>query len=198
MTPDEVGVAVRAFLGIAAGLLILRFALAPTLTEVFRQRMFRLRRKLVCLRLDGVVASDEPAYVKLYRRMNMLIRRAESLTFGRLLMGVVVPPPKLLVEEQVFRDLEIALEQASPEAREPLQKLYADLGYEVVRHVLITSPLGWVFFAATFPLVMLAVFFTMTRKRVVATLRDIGQRPLVKRLEIDPGMLHHDDGAQPA
>ena len=192
MTPDEVGVAVRAFLGIAAALLILRFALVPTLTEVFRQRIFRLRRKLVCLRLDGVVAADEPAYVKLYRRMNTLIGRAESLTFGRLMVGAFVPPPKLLVEERVFADFEIALRQAPAAAQEELEKLYGDLGYEVVRHVIVTSPLGWIFFVVTFPIAMAVYFFSVWRKRAVGALRDFGQRPLVKRLEIDPAGIQDD------
>jgi hypothetical protein len=203
MTPDEVGIAVRAFLGIAAVLLILRFALVPTLNEVFRQRVFRLRRKLVCLRLDGIVAHDEPAYLKLYRRMNVLIRRADSLSFGRLMVVAVLPPPRILIEERVVEDVEVALEHAPPGAREALDKLRLDIGYEMVRHVILTSPLAWIVLIAAIPICLVAApvlvlfqVFTATRSGLIRTIRGFGQKPLIKRLAMDPS--GHDDGAQPA
>lgn len=197
MTLDQAVVAVRAALGVIACLLVLRFALVPARCEVFRQRVFRLRRELLVLRIDGVVDPLEPAYVALYRRMNALIRRAESLTFGRLLMVFLVPMPAELREQWKVTEVEAALEHAPPAARAALDGLRLDLGYEVVRHVLVTSPLAWLLALVVLPATLLLRTVSATRDGVVGavrgSIRALGERPAIKRFECEATAMLPDE-----
>jgi len=200
MTLDQGVVAVRAAIAGIACLLVLRFALLPARCEVFRQRVFRLRRELLMLRIDGLVDPDEPAYVALYRRMNALIRRADSLTFGRLLMVVLVPVPPA-VRAQGLDEVETLLANAPPAARAALDGLRLDVGYEVVRHVLVTSPLAWLAALVVLPGSVLMRTVSATgagvvgafRSSVRGSMRTLGQRPAVKRFETEATALLPDE-----
>ena len=170
--------AIRAALALAAILLGLQYVLQPTLCDVFRQRLFRLRRRLFLLRVDGVINPDEPGYRRLMRSMNATLRFAESFSFTQMVLAQAFPPPPELVNET---DDAVAL--ASPEVRKHLLLIQREFGFEIVRHIVLRSPPLWLFLAVAIP-VMLVMKLTKTGvARYLRLSRGLGARTGVKRLE---------------
>ena len=82
--------AVRAALSAFCVILAWQMVYLPTTVDIFRQRIFCLRRELFLYMASGAVAPNHPAYTLLRTRMNLTLRFAGRLTLGRLLFTALV------------------------------------------------------------------------------------------------------------
>ena len=119
--------------------LVVRFVLLRAITFDARQRLFSLRRDLLWLVFDGHVSEALPAFRLMYRNINAAICYTERFTFVRVFMYVwLAKPPK-----------DTALQQsiliAPDEARDRLVKIRERLDREIARHMILSSPTGWLF-----------------------------------------------------
>lgn len=184
--PDftEYGHAVRAGLATAALLLGIGYVLKPTLVEIFRQRIFELRRGMFLDRVDKVIEPDR-AYRILMDTMNGTIRYAEHVTFGRSIVG-------LLVLRRYTYEIDIALGTSSEKTRKILIQYRTKLHYEIARHMLLTSPLLWALLLSMLPVLVvlfcLASLFSMvnaTKRQIAGIVSIVGRLTAVKRIESD-------------
>ena len=184
--PDftEYGHAVRAGLATAALLLGIAHVLKPTLVEIFRQRIFELRRGMFLDRIDKVLEPDR-AYRIVMDTMNGTIRYAEHVTFGRTIIGA-------LVLRGYTYEIDIALDASSEETRKILIQYRTKIHYEIARHMLLTSPLLWALLISTLPaiaiLFCLASLFSMvnaTKRQITGIVSSFGRLTAVKRIESD-------------
>src|SRR5712664_3367308 len=75
----------------AAGLFglvaVVQLMLHPVLVEIFRQRMFNLRREFFLYMIDGHVSPSEHAYRLLLETMNAMIRYAQIFSLSRVILA---------------------------------------------------------------------------------------------------------------
>lgn len=158
----------RLFLSIAALLASVQYILFPTLDEGFRHRLFAIRRKMFLLMAEKSLAPSTPAYTQLRTTINGLLRFTEKLSFLRLVFhGFIFRSQTQSYIEKVERQLnEIKEEDIRSQLREYRQKV----GYEIIRHVLIKSPLAWCIGLFILPLLMPAFLLRRALKQVPALL----------------------------
>jgi hypothetical protein len=184
---DTAAKAIRVALAFAAFLLAGRYIMLPVLCAGFRQRVFRLRRELFLLRIDGIVDPDLPAYRQLYATMNGALRFAESITLAQVIAARRTSIPAI-VEASFDDDMESVPEQA----RMHLAQIRCDLGYEMMRHLVVSSPLLWPLLFVFIPLARLVRFLALAdRIEHVVHAFSIGET--AKRLETKAVLLD-DDG----
>ena len=132
------------FFGLLA---VVQLLLLPALVEVFRQRLFGIRRELFLYMVDGYVAPTEEAYELLLGSANALIRYAQIVTMARALFSL----PWRAQSKEFTSRLEAAIGRISdPEARKKLASFRDRLTLEAAFHLLRTSPLVWLFALASF------------------------------------------------
>jgi hypothetical protein len=188
----EFGVAARAWLALAALILVWRFVLRSTFVEVFRQRMFELRRELFLEAADGLVKRDRADRL-VVQTMNGVLRHADGITFVRMIVGAMV----MRSEPDRTREIEQALESSDKDSRLRLQYFQKRVGLEIVRHMAMSSVLFWLLAAIALPiLVLLAVvarmLSTMKRRAIVFAGR-LGDQVAVRQLEADARAMLPDD-----
>lgn len=188
---EAVGQCIRAGLAAAAILLAIHYVVRPTLVEVFRQRIFRLRRELFLLRVDGEIAADDPAYQAMMRSMNGLLRYAESISFGRMLVSVVFG-------RKPTGAFNAALAKTPRPAADRLASFRVRQGYEVVRHMVYTSPLLWGLLIVAVPLFHLLSAMTRTRAIVKHIVERVALQPSVRRVQHEASEMLPDDLARAA
>jgi len=155
--------------GIAAIVLLLtiRFILRPALVELYRQRVFELRRAMFIDYVDGRIGTER-AYRLMVSTFNSLIRYADHVTFGRAFIGMVVL-------RRAPDEMSIVLEEVDAITRNVLSTYRKRLYYETSRHMLLTSPMMWAILLATFPIVVLTTV-TMSLLRMVHVMRALVAR----------------------
>lgn len=135
-------------LGAASAALVIIFAwvVSRTRADEFRQEVFALRRRLFLAAVDGEVRFDDPAYEFLRTTMNGMIRYAERVTMARvLLVGVIAREASAQFGVQAAR----AFTETPDAARRVTLTNYQDeLTKVVMRHLVLTSPVGWAFWIA--------------------------------------------------
>lgn len=147
-TVTKIGAALDLFLIIAC----LQLLLEPTLVEGFRQRIFRLRREMFLFMIEQKLDPSEPAYTHLRSTMNGLLRFAERLTVVRVLLhGAIFRQQTYAYSQKVHERLSML---QNPMLREKLSHFRLKLGYEIIRHIVITSPIAWVLCSVGFILVI--------------------------------------------
>lgn len=164
---------------LAASLLALggawTFILRRTLLEVFRQRLFGLRRELFLIMADGEIAPDHPLYVALRSTMNGMLRFAEHLSFTRVLivsvLGRATGAAYAERMDLLFRSVE------SMGTRKRLMRLRRRLGIEIIKFITLTSPVLWLLSVVLVPIVLLT--------EGVRALRDMALTAPVVRLEAE-------------
>lgn len=186
LNPDDVGRCVRFGVAVIVLLLAFRYMLRPTLVATFRQRVFALRRELFMLRLEGVILPTDRSYELLMRTLNGVIRFAENFTFGRFLLAF-----SSRSAPEIQDPLDIAFRQTR--ARQHLEKIRVRLGYEMVRHVIQSSFLGWLVLFVTAPIFRLCDMLAATPGRFGRLVKIVGARPSVKRMECAASAMLSDD-----
>jgi hypothetical protein len=174
----------RAFWTVAVvltALVAVRHVLVPTLVEEFRQRVFYLRRALFLTMADGVIRHDDPAYCRLYRAMNGTLRYAESITLLRVIAHGVFMKRELQEADDPLDRAIAGLE--SDEARERITVLRSQLGFEVARHIVTTSPFAWGFLLVGLPL--LKVYKALRRDDWNAFAQRVGDTRQVRKIEAE-------------
>ncbi|MCU1278251.1 MAG: hypothetical protein JWM53_1797 [bacterium] len=166
---------------VVAAIAALRYVLVPTLIEEFRQRVFQLRRRLFLVMADGLIHRNDVAYSRLYRAMNGTLRYAESVTFFRLLVHDIFMRRELKAADDPM-DQAIAGMQ-NEVARQRLVMLRRQLGFEVARHILISSPLAWGFLLVALP--VLKVYQLLRRDAWDAFAQRVGDTRPVKKIEAE-------------
>lgn len=84
---EEIGTVIRGIVVLSACFAAWRFLIRPTHIEIFRQRIFGLRREAFEAMLSHRISEEE--YRELAGTMNTLIRHPEKFTFLRFIgMGV--------------------------------------------------------------------------------------------------------------
>ncbi len=159
---NEYGQAIQAGLAAIMLLLTIKFILGPALVELYRQRVFELRRAMFVDYVDGQI-NTEHAYRFMASTMNGLIRYADHVTFGRAIIGMAVL-------RRSPDDMSITFEDADETTRRLLNTYRKKLYYETSRHMLLTSPLMWTVLLATLPLVLLTIAI-MSLLRMVHVMR---------------------------
>lgn len=186
LDPNAFGVVVRASVSFLIVLLVWRYALRSTMVETYRQRLFEVRRELFLLRVHGVVSPDR-AYRLMVRSINAQLRFADGLSLLRLVVALVAyrksPEPD---------ELDLALAKSTPNNQAHLSRYRQRLGYEIVRHAALTSPLAWGLFLLSLPL---AIMRMVNRAAIVRRATAIGTRPGVRRIESDVRDMFPDDVA---
>jgi hypothetical protein len=183
MQYDTIANVMQSGIAICLVLLIAKYALTPTLCDVFRQRVFRLRRLLLLMRIDGLVEPNDRAYLILYRMMNGVIGNAEHMTFGRLLLFSAMPVPHELINNESVDLFEEAASSSPEPVRRRLAQLRIDLGYEIVRHVVMTSPLAWGILVVVVPIAPVLKMINVVRRGFRRLARSLASLPSIMRLE---------------
>lgn len=154
-----------------AGIAAFQWMLFPTLTDDFRQRMFRLRRDMFLLIVDNSLAPAEPAYTQLRSTINGILLYAERLTLGRLLLhGAIFREQTQAYAKKLREDL---AQVQDPVIREQLAEFRLRIGQEIIRHVITISPIAWLVVLLISPVLLgmlcsrgINAFFQGTRKGV--------------------------------
>jgi hypothetical protein len=159
---NEYGRAIHAGLAAIVLLLTIKFILRPALVELYRQRVFELRRAMFVDYVDGKIDAER-AYRLMVSTMNSLIRYADHVSFGRAFLGMAVL-------RRSPDEMSIAFADADDTSRKLLNTYRNILYYETSRHMLLTSPLMWTVLLATLPAVALTVAI-MSLLRMVHVMR---------------------------
>jgi hypothetical protein len=137
---ENLGVVLRLGLTLFAIFATVQLLLLPALADGFRQRIFALRRGMFLYMAEGHVRSDEPAYVEILATMNGLLRFAERLTIMRLVISQAFNHNGRAYAEKMAASLQRV---ESPDVREKLQNYRTRIGEEVIRHIILVSPIVW-------------------------------------------------------
>lgn len=151
---DSVKNLIWTFLGIVGLYAAFRLVALPTAVEVFRQRVFALRRELFLWMADGNIEASDPAYRHTRETMNALLRYAERVSVLRSLLLWSALGDEL----RAYRSYsEAILSRVKTDAqRERLVTLRKELDKAVGAYAIVTSPvLAPLFFVLT--VVVLAV-----------------------------------------
>lgn len=131
--------------------------LLPSLMDEFRQRIFCLRRELFLLVSEGDVDPSTPAYTHLRTTMNGVLRFTERLTVLRLLLhGTLFRNETRAYSQKLHRELSLVEDDR---LREKLMVFRRRLGQEIIRHVLVISPLAWIAAVVVAPVLLLLYLF---------------------------------------
>lgn len=138
---QELSTGVIGLLGLAALVFGLQVVLWPTLSDEFRDRLFRLRRELFLFMADGGIAPDHPAYRHLRTRINSLIFYADRLSLWRTMLDTAILHRQA---EKYAHHCEALIASApSPEAADTLKRFNSRIHREVARHLILRSPVLW-------------------------------------------------------
>lgn len=186
LDPDAFGVVVRTSVSFVVVLFVWRYVLRSTMVETYRQRLFEVRRDLFLLQVDGVVVPDR-AYRLMVQSINAQLRFADGLTLLRLVISLVAYRKSPAPDE-----FDIALAKSTVANQAHLPRFRQRLGYEIVRHAAVTSPLAWTLFLLSLPLAILKM---VNRAAFIRRATAIGSRPGVRRIESDVRDMFPDDVA---
>lgn len=151
--PEKVIAVISLLLLLAA----FQFVLLPSLMDEFRQRIFHLRRELFLMAADGMLGPNEPAYTHLRTTMNGVLRFTERLTLLRLFLhGTLFREQTRAYSQKLHRELSRV---EDPLVREKLMYFRRRLGQEIIRHVLVVSPVAWVLFVLCTPVFLFVYVF---------------------------------------
>lgn len=168
--------------GIIAVLLALRFALVPSLVEEFRQRIFHLRRQLFLVMAHGHVRSQDAAYVRLTTLLNGTLRHAKSVgSFFRMTAHSLVSAPRDVADQESIGAAIAAIDD--PQARARLERIRLRLGFEVVRYMIVRSPVFWPFLLVVLPFVK--IYQALWRDNWDEFSRRVGDARPVQEIEKD-------------
>jgi hypothetical protein len=187
-------ICIRAAILVAILLLVLRYALLPTLNDGFRQDLFDLRRRIFLLRVDGVLSPADRAYRILMKQINASIRFADAMTFGRWLVVAIATRPS----PSAYDDFEIALASLPDETRRVLVAAHEEFEYQAAKHIFVTSPLAWALTLVALPFVCSYLLGKGLGKEVGrrAMAKRFASRPAFRRIESDVSeMLPEDEAA---
>lgn len=141
---EFIAFAIRA--GLALFLLIFAWQCVylPTAIDVFRQRMFWLRRKLFLLVVSEQIRPNHPAYTLLRYRLNGLIRFGEHIQFSRMLLIASFNSPR---RDELAKDAAEKMESVhDPLVHKVLCDIDKEMGRQIILHLARTSPVFWVAF----------------------------------------------------
>ena len=143
---SALGFVIRATVTVLLVIAAWRFMLVRSLNDMFRHRLFELRRSLFLLVVRGEVVPTEPAYVQLRDTINGLLRFAERVTPIRVMMF----NSTLSLNAEAYRErTEWAIAQVKDEGiRQKLQDYRERVGLEIILHLIRTSPELWPALAA--------------------------------------------------
>lgn len=187
------GQAVQAGIAAVILLMVVRPILKSAFAELFRQRVFELRRAMFLEYVDGGIAAGR-AYRLMTTTMNAVIRYAEHAAFGRAFLGRVFSGRSY--ELDAVDDVEVALEETDEESRTVLRKYRAKLYYEIARQMLLTSPLLWALIAVLLPVAAVLSLFRVldvTRSSIAHVVSRVGRLTSVRRIASDARALLSDD-----
>jgi hypothetical protein len=109
--------------------------------DVLRDRLFALRERLFDYAADGNISFDHPAYTKLRKRINSLIRFGYRLTFTRFAMGIMFSTWNSdRYDQELLSEWENAVKELPPESQLELNSIQDDTLVLVVRHLVTGSP----------------------------------------------------------
>jgi hypothetical protein len=123
---------------ILAVVIVLKFMVASTVTEWFRQRMFATRRALFVMVSDGRLDPEEPAYVYTRERINSLLQFAESVTLSRLLIGTFFMREEAIEYGQRIEKMIADVNDRA--VRQELRNCWKHIGDVILEHVVLRSP----------------------------------------------------------
>ncbi len=130
-------------LGFALGALWgLVFLFRAYRVEALRDRLFAVRQKLFDYANSGGVEFSDPAYAKLRRLINSLIRFAHHVTFPRFALGFVWASwDDPVCGSEPLEEWRQAVSRLPPEAKERLEEIHGEALVLVVRHLVTGSPI---------------------------------------------------------
>jgi hypothetical protein len=141
--PEFIGFAMRAAFGAICVIFAWQIVYLPTTVDMFRQKIFCLRRELFLYMASGALASNHPAYTLLRTRMNGLLRFAERLTLGRMLFTAAVYSLRRceLVSETDRRFAMIEDEVVRKKMMDFDERIASQVAFQILR----TSLICWLF-----------------------------------------------------
>lgn len=139
MTPENIEL-LMGVLGWAALIGVLQFLVLPTATESFRNRLFALRRELFLYMASGRISPKDPAYQRLRKLLNTLLRFAERVTLLRTAVMAATYDASLVDEQPI----EAVIDGVTDEkVRADLRAIHLRVSEAILKHLVLTSPLGW-------------------------------------------------------
>lgn len=109
--------------------------------ELFRQRLFKARDELFDYATDGGIAFDHPAYTLVRSTMNGFIRFADRMSFASVAATGWMIGAERSEAASFSARLAEAMQDLSEEQRETVQKAVNQMHFNVIDHVIMTSPL---------------------------------------------------------
>ena len=117
----------------------------PYRTDALRQRLFSLRDELFDLAADGRIAFDDPAYWRLRRTINCMIRFGHRLSLTRLIFAAVGMQGAAFDRDSAYKQWNRDLDAVeSSELRHEIRHIHNGMVNIVVRHIITGCPLLWV------------------------------------------------------
>jgi hypothetical protein len=168
MTPNQFADVVWGIVGWAALVAVIQFMLLPTAVEAFRQRLFELRRELFLYMADGHIRPNHPAYLRLRRLLDSLLRFAERVTFLRIVMMQVSYDPDAATEPTIEKVIDTARDERT---RAHLRAFHYRVTFTILRHIVFTSPAAWCLVVVVVP--------ALAIRRGVRTLKSLKRTLLV-------------------
>lgn len=104
--------------------------------DAFRDDLFSIRDEMFLYAAQGNIQFDDPAYVFLRNRMNVLLRHGHELTLSRFALLITT---QLVTKTNEFIAWEFAVEQLPEESKTKMKDFSARVAIFVLQHVVFFS-----------------------------------------------------------
>ncbi len=180
--PTLVAVALAVWVGF-------HFVLRPTLTGLFRERLFEIRDELFDAAADGHVRFDEPSYRLLRQEINAAIFSAHMLNFGHVLWFAAchkwAPRPGDGTLYDVGQRLESRMEEIQGT---PAEAILRTARRRVLRlcaaNLVMSSVFVVLFLALSFVLALIGYFVNRVSGQCADLIDRVGQRAVDVAVEM--------------
>ena len=151
----------------------------PYRTDALRQRLFSLRDQLFDVAADGRIAFDDPAYWRLRRMMNCMIRFGHRISLIRLVIAAIGMPRAIVDSDSSYKKWKTAVDAVeSNDLRQEIRSIHNEMGNVVIRHIIVGCPLLWIVIGC-----VSAVVFLRGAAKHIGAVEVLAQRPVVHALE---------------
>ena len=110
--------------------------------DSFRQKLFALRDELFDFADSGAIAFDDPAYYRLRKTLNGMIRFAHQITFPRLCIALIAekisPDPLAKEAYQKWNDALLNINDFT--IQETMLEIHSRMSFLMVKHMIKGSP----------------------------------------------------------
>ncbi|SFF13758.1 hypothetical protein [Nitrosomonas sp. Nm166] len=141
-------------------LMILLFWLFPQYrTDLFRQKMFKLRDSLFDEALNGKISFNDPAYNMLRNAMNGFIRFGHQLNIWQALLFTLIIKNNKQIDHPFTREFDKNTKQCTDNQRQIYLSYYFKMNLYILEHLILSSVI-------LVSLIVPAVFLFLAKKHI--------------------------------